>query len=440
MKIDVICNTEDDILFENIARNSRLDIPWIEQRPAHEGHAVIVGGGPSLKDHLDGIRWRESLGQHIFALNNSYRFLLQNDIHSHYQVILDARRDNARFLEFLPPPQVGTLLASQCAPELFHIREDVTLWHPKIDGIETKLPDERESLTLIGGGTSVGLSALCLAYAMGYRKLHLFGYDSSHTEASHAYGQRMNAGEPTCKVTIFGKTFKTSWTMAKQAEFFPEICNHLIDLGCTVTIDGDGLLPFMVRESNVRRSITELEKYTAMWEQPEYREVSPGENCIDHFVEIANPLTGSSVIDFGCGTGRAGLALSEYRLKVTLLDFAPNCLDNDAKSLPFVQADLTEPIPITADYGYCTDVMEHIPPDKVDIVLHNILRATRRVFFQISLVPDNLGSLIGQQLHLSVHTFGWWLAKFKQLGLTVSFFDYDDLAAVFYVEDNNARL
>lgn len=435
MKIDVVCNTEDEVLFKNIYHNSRRNLEWIEQVPAHDGHAVIVGGGPSLKDNIELIRWRQSLGQKVFALNNTASYLLNRGIVPDFQVILDAREENWKFIGHAREH----LLASQCHESVFMVAADyyakerhpkIEVWHPKIDGIEAHLPDKRESLTLIGGGTSVGLSAMCLAYAMGYRKLHLFGYDSSHAETTHAYPQAMNAGEPVCKVTVHGKTFKTSWTMAKQAEFFPEVCDNLIDLGCIVTVDGDGLLPFMVRMSASK--LTERDKYIAMWNRDEYRVVAPGEDYAQSFLKMVCPDEGKSVIDFGCGTGRAGLCFSKAGLKVTLLDFAPNCLD-EGVVLPFVEHDLTEPIPITADYGYCTDVMEHIPPEQVDLVITNIMRASGRVFFAISLVPDNMGALIGEPLHLSVHDFGWWFDKFKSLGLRPELWGQSGSSAVFYV-------
>jgi hypothetical protein len=56
----------------------------------------------------------------------------------------------------------------------------------------------------------------------------------------------------------------------------------------------------------------EEEKYKAMWARPEYRQVSPGAECVDGFLEIVKPY--GVVIDFGCGTGKAGLRMKDAGL------------------------------------------------------------------------------------------------------------------------------
>src|SRR5262245_8166009 len=111
----------------------------------------------------------------------------------------------------------------------------------------------------------------------------------------------------------------------------------------------------------------EAQKYGKLWECEEYRAYSPGETFVTTFLREARPKPGSQVIDFGCGSGRAGMALTAVGLDVILLDFVRNSLDDNVKEKlghKFVKADLEQPISVNAEYGYCTDVMEHIPPDK----------------------------------------------------------------------------
>jgi len=169
-------------------------------------------------------------------------------------------------------------------------------------------------------------------------------------------------------------------------------------------------------------------KYRKLWDQSAYRAVSPGERGLPRLLAHMPLTADSQVIDFGCGTGRAALKLFQQKgCAVTMVDFARNCLDPDVKTaltehptkLSFRQHDLETPFPMTAGYGLCTDVMEHIPPDKVNRVLANILQAANRVWFQISTVPDELGSLIGEPLHLSVHSYSWWMEQFMKLGCTI---------------------
>jgi len=166
----------------------------------------------------------------------------------------------------------------------------------------------------------------------------------------------------------------------------------------------------------------EQRKYERMWEEPAYRSVSPGEQAAATFLEQAHPMKDSTCIDFGCGTGRGGLMVSLLgNMIVTLIDFAGNALDEEVRNatvaqrhrISWMQADLTQPIPMTAAYGYCTDVMEHIPPAEVDLVLSNILQSAAHVFFQIAGDLDNCGALCDEDLHLTVESYEWWTKKLR---------------------------
>lgn len=429
MDLQITCNTPDEVLFSNVEANSKLDLPWVKLEEAHEGHAVICGGGPSLGDTLEDIRWRQSLGQKVFALNQSAQFLVDNGIEPDYQIILDARPENIVFCMCAKK----ILLGSQVHPSLFEKAGcDAILFHPVIEGIDSYI-DSDKPYTLIGGGTTVGLTAMALAYTMGYRKLHLFGYDSCHAgDQSHAYKQDLNDKDHMAEVTVNGKTFQSSLTMARQAELFPTLCNSLIDLGCIITVDGSGLIPEIARAMS--QPIDEAEKYKLMWSHAEYREHSPGEECAKTFIEVAAPETNSIIADIGCGTGRGTKALSGMgQFRHILVDFAPNCLDPELSLHPFLRADLRNDLCLRADYVYCTDVMEHIEPDHIDGVLRNIGLVAPRAFFQISLVEDNMGALIGRPLHLSVHPYEWWLDKFKSLGYSVISSGSTTESAIFYL-------
>ncbi|RLC59597.1 MAG: hypothetical protein DRI30_00210 [Chloroflexi bacterium] len=167
---------------------------------------------------------------------------------------------------------------------------------------------------------------------------------------------------------------------------------------------------------------SEQRKYEKMWGQPAYRSVSPGEQSAQLFLEQAHPLKDSTCIDFGCGTGRGGLMISLFgNMIVTLVDFAENALDPEVKNatvtqphrISWIQHDLTQPLPVVGSYGYCTDVMEHIPPEDVDLVLSHILQSASHVFFQISGEEDLCGAAMDEELHLSIHSYEWWTKKLR---------------------------
>jgi len=194
---------------------------------------------------------------------------------------------------------------------------------------------------------------------------------------------------------------------------------------------------------NVGEGNPEALKYGRLWKTQEYRVLAPGEHIAKLALSIMKPLVDSHIIDFGCGTGRGALELSSQGgLRVTMLDFVNNCLDSyiilrmtqEPEHLRFVKADLEKPIPLAAEYGYCTDVMEHIPPEKVNLVLRNILHAAQYVFFSICTVDDEFGpAILGEPLHLSKFPYSWWMARFSEIGCNIHWSLEEPQRCHFYV-------
>ena len=429
LPVHVICNTSDDDLFSNIRINSARPGDWLHLEEAHDGVAILCGSGPSLADTLDEIRALHALGGKVFAMNGAAKYLHDNGIMPDYQVILDAREETAQ----LVGPAKEHLFASQAHPACFEAMPSAKVWHLEIGDIEEHLPKNRGSFCLIGGAASVGNTSTCLAYAMGYRTLEIFGYDSSHRDTNgHAFHQKMNDGDPCASVRFGDKDYICSLTMKLQAEKFQKTAKTLEEYGCTINVHGSGLLPDMWRIPKER--LTEQQKYERMYAYPEYNVHSPGERCAPNFITVVRALTGSTVIDFGCGTGRGGVALKEAGYDVTLVDFVGNSRSIAGLTLPFRQMDLTKPMDLKADYGYCTDVLEHIPPPDVDAVIDNIMACVPKCFFQISLIHEDMGeSLIDCQLHLSVHSHYWWTECFKRLGYIIEWRDKGEIASMFLV-------
>lgn len=168
----------------------------------------------------------------------------------------------------------------------------------------------------------------------------------------------------------------------------------------------------------------ERSKYEQVWRRAAYRRGSPGEFWAWQFIKLARPARGESIVDFGCGPGRAALMFERFGLDVRLLvDIAANCLDRDvaaelgARLLVAPLWDLPPGTP-AADWGFCVDVMEHIPPERVDDTLAAILAASRRCFFHICLRADHFGpKLLGEPLHLTVRPFAWWRSTLARHGI-----------------------
>jgi len=376
----------------------------LELEEAKDGPLAIVGGGPSLK-----YRWHELLGfDHILVLNGAYPFLVEKEITPEYFMMLDARKENKDFLR-LAQKETRHFIAGQCDPGVFDSLEgfDTTLYLtilPETDEIVEGIDKPKHKIA--GTVGTVGIKALCLAHALGYKDLHLFGYDSSHNGYHHAFPQALNDDSDTIEVIIEDKTYITSPTMANQSVEFVRMASGMVRMGFSIELHCDGLLPDLTAYSNKLGAIPleerEKAKYMSMWEQPAYRKSAPGES----HAEIAlNLFETGTLIDFGCGTGRGAKIFQDHGYEVTGVDFSPNGLETE---IPFVDACLWDLPDLKAEYGFCTDVMEHIPSEKVEEVLKGISRCCEKAYFNISIVDDSLGSLIGKKLHMTLMSPEGW--------------------------------
>lgn len=407
VELGVVCNVPEDKILSNVLINSRRANEWIAKEPPHDGIAIICGSGPSLKDCLAEIRIMQQHGGVIFALNGAADYLNDNDILPDYQVIMDAQPRTVELIAYAR----DHLLASQVDPSLFDAVPDAILWHATYGNYpvdeQKDFPKRTTDYCVIGAHSSVGGTVPVLVHALGYRTIHVFGLDSSNRgEDTHAKHQAINDGDFYTTAEHRGENYHCSLTMKSQAYGFISRAKALMQDGSKIYVHGDGLLPALWNEP-----LSEQEKYEAMWKHPEYRVEAPGEDCVDTFIAMVNP--DGPILDFGCGTGRAALKISRTGREITLIDFAVNSRDPEAMYLPFFQHDLSQPFPLYAPYGFCTDVMEHLPPEQVPTVIQNIMNAAKTVFFQISTVPDRMGEMIGHSLHLSVFPHEWWKEAFS---------------------------
>lgn len=218
----------DCVSKETLARNRAhalsLGLPMLGA--ARAPFLAVVGGGPSVADHLDELRYWPGV---IWAINGTFNWLRDRGILS-------------QFFSTDPLPGIADLcrqadsavMATWCSPDAF-----------------SAMPSAHVELVDLAEYPAVGPSTACcaplIAANAGFRSVSFFGCESSFKDgATHAYSvdRPMNFLEVECN----GKRFMTSPQMLMQAEYLADILREA--LGYCVDRSG-GLLAAVVADPDV---------------------------------------------------------------------------------------------------------------------------------------------------------------------------------------------
>jgi hypothetical protein len=230
---------------------------WIEMRDGTPYPAIIVGGGPSLEHDIWRIRGWQLSGAVVFATNNTFDYLRERGVTPDAHVMHDARLGN---LSFVPKVDTICYYASQCHPEVLDAAEGrLICWHPHSETVIDAIGDNDKGMTMVSGGSTIGLNALSLAYILGHRQFFLFGFDSCYQDGEHhAYHQALNDGELVLDVQAHGETFKCAPWMIQQSQQFIPLVSQLAQLGCEITVYGKGLIPTLANHFEPASSAADL--------------------------------------------------------------------------------------------------------------------------------------------------------------------------------------
>lgn len=243
MTTPVICNLRlpnQAHLFEHIKANAKHASSMV--RPdSREGMSVaICGAGPSLATQFP-------VGDEVWACNSALPYLLGRNVHVTHGFAIDAGEDMLAPNEFGSAPDVEYLLASSVHPDLttlllLHDRR-VTFFHSYL-GIEDPPDWKRENpadetqsyeqwlyahlygstgdrTVRVGAGLNSVPRAVCLALAMGFSDIYVYGADCACAPA----GPRPFDGTPQhdawLKSLVMYADGRTVWDFApdeKMAE------------------------------------------------------------------------------------------------------------------------------------------------------------------------------------------------------------------------------
>jgi hypothetical protein len=253
-------NTPEDDLVAHVRHSITLGYPQVKAQPPQADRVCLVGGGPSLDATFSELRDLYFAGAKVVTVNGSYQWCLDRNIRPSAQVVLDARKENARFVDPVVP-NCKYMIASQCHPDTWAKvagRPDVFIWHAVTPANTTSKPvlDEYylRKWQPSPGGTTVIMRAISLFNLLGFMRFDLFGVDSCFMDGKHhAYAQPENAGDTAHPFTVFptghpelSRTFQCAPWHAKQLEDLLQ-CIRMFGHGFALNIHGDGLLAYALQ-------------------------------------------------------------------------------------------------------------------------------------------------------------------------------------------------
>lgn len=143
-----------------------------------------------------------------------------------------------------------------------------------------------------------------------------------------------------------------------------------------------------------------------------------GHKHVDNVMSYARKVQAASILDYGAGKGalKTACLAASGRLIEKFYEYDPGVPGKDV---------MPKPVDLVA----CTDVLEHIEPEKIDNVLRHIHALTRKAaYFVIATRPANKILPDGRNAHLIQNGMRWWVTSIAASGFSIE-----------QVEDDNNR-
>jgi hypothetical protein len=390
---------------------------------------AVVCFGPSLKDTWEEIR----AFRKIITCSGAHKFLLERGIVPTWHLEVDPRQHKIELLGD-PHPGVTYLPSSTCHPKYFdHLLQHVSpanvrIWHIYENDYETAMKMPRGEM-VITGGIDAGKRCMTMARFFGHWNQHIFGMDGSSCECTAddvpivGEGKTKHAApHPVQDKTKYnlveypkgsGRWWRTTPALLQAAKN----TWHELDMMPTLQASfyGHGLVQEMAKHY-VRKHPrpSAIAAFMPKLISDEYRELNArmhrenlafgvgGGKHAETVTRLKIKTGAASVLDYGAGKGYLAKAL-----KFPIWEYDPAIPGKDHAPRP-------------AELVVCTDVLEHVEPDKLQAVLDDLRRVTIRIgFFVIHTGPSSKNLPDGRNAHLIQQPEPWWreqLGRFFQIG------------------------
>lgn len=394
---------------EQILQNNKRIKGRIVQGEMTDEPIAVVNFGPSLND-----TWEQIRGfKHIITCSGAHKFLVERGIIPTYHIDVDPRAHKALLIG---QPQQGCqyLIASTCHSAVFDLLEgyDVRLWHI-FDSTEEGFRVLPHGEWAVTGGCSAGLRCMSMARFLGFTNLHIFGMDGSEGPSGKHAAAHPNQPKEHQILEYDGVEYRTTPGMLEAAKQTFHELDMMPDV--VATFYGEGLVQAMSRK---------------------YERKPPPKNAFvahrkDELISAdyrrLNQELHEKNLAYGVGGGKhATLVKKLYKILQKTTEFV-SVLDYGAgkgylaKELPFPIAEYDPAIPgktespKPADLVLCTDVLEHIEPERLRLVLFDLKRCIKQVgYFTIHTGPAAKTLSDGRNTHLIQKDLKWWRSKLSK--------------------------
>lgn len=368
---------------------------------------ALVAFGSSLNESWEQIKDFK----YIMSCSGAHKFLIEHGIVPTWHVEVDPRKHKIDLLG-TPHKDVIYLPSSTCHPEYFdHLEKHgvtVNLWHV-FDSYEEGLRVLPHGEWALTGGASVGLRMMTIARFFGFTDFHIFGMDGCKgSTGSHAMFHP-NAPKEDYETEYKGKKYITTPSIAECArQTFHEL-DQLKDV--RAKFYGEGLVQDMAKdyvpkyiEGTLAIGLSKPELISST-----YRELNRelhrtnlaygigAKERVEVVKKLYESTKAKSLLDYGCGKGYLG-----KNLPFPIWEYDPAIEGKDDSPRP-------------ADLVVCLDVLEHIEPDYLDVVLADLARCTLNTGYFVICTREAMKTLPdGRNTHLIVKGKDWWEERLSE--------------------------
>jgi len=266
LNVPIVVHPRDCVDKEYIQANIKENMNLINKdkflgkcRP-NEGDVIVISGGHSTDYSKVRELLKENPESKIICVKHSYPHLLANGIKPWACVVLDPRSIEGESTHGIirkdlfktVDPSTKFFVASMTDPSvtkyLIEKKANIYGWHAFTESLRNESEREQEiknqkitvmedlgipeGATLITGGTCAAMRVLGIMHTMGFRKFHLFGFDSSLKDEPTEEQRKETTGsedeEPKPKylqVNVRGENFWTTGELLAMAQDCERVFN-----------------------------------------------------------------------------------------------------------------------------------------------------------------------------------------------------------------------